>query len=156
MFEGSTTVNRRNKMKLLTLVLMLTLGHIATAVQVENCDEAYIGISSLVTPVTKNTRSFYNGQVNAYRVDHIEPACCSAGVAIVLPDVNSEVGDNKCVVVKNLPGVDVHGASSSYDPNKGLLLTFPTSIYDPEKGHMPGGQPLNLRINLKDSSVKAE
>lgn len=143
-------------MRILIFMIASMLAHAAAAVEVENCDEASIGISSLVTPVADNTRSFYNGQVHVYRVDHLEPACCSAGVAIVMPDVKSEIGDSKCVVVKHLPGIDVRGAKASYDPSKGLLLSFPTSTYDPEKGHLQGGQPLNLRINLRDSSVKAE
>lgn len=143
-------------MKFLFALLGATIAIQAAAVEVENCEEAGIGIGSLVTPVSQHSRSFYNNRVQVYRVDHLEPACCSAGVAIVLPDVQSEIGDNKCVVVKNLSGVDVMGARSSYDRVKGLLLTFPTSTYDPDRGHRPGGKPLNLRINLQDSSVKPE
>lgn len=102
-------------------------------------------------------REFYNGGVQVFLVDHLDPACCSSGVAIVLPEMRTEPGgEKKCFSIHNLTGADVANARASYDANKGLLLTIPLRQYDPEKGHTEPAAPLRVRVNAKDATVKIE
>lgn len=139
-----------------TFASLLSLGSIAHSNEIKDCAQSGIGINTLVAPVAENNRSFYNGKVNIYKVDTIEPACCSAGLAIVLPDVASEIGDTKCVSITGLGGVDVKNATSTYNPSTGLTVILPTSAYDPETGRQNPSKALSLKINLKDSSVQVE
>jgi hypothetical protein len=122
--------------------------------QVVPCEEAGIGLTTLVTPVAENSRQFYNGQVSVYLVDTIEPACCSAGIAIVLPDAESELGDAKCLAVLNQSSIGLNAAQARYSPSKGLSIEMPASEQDDAGNRIPS--PLKLRINLKSSMVTLE
>jgi hypothetical protein len=143
-------------MKIFALLLTVLIGQDALALEVKECESNYIGINTIVWPLADNTRSFYNGQVQVYKVDYLEPACCSTGLAFVLPDVQSEIGDSKCVTVTGLSGVDVKNAKAAYNPNLGLLITFATRTYDHQNGGTLPGPLLKVRVNLKNSSVKIE
>ncbi len=142
-------------MKYLITLLALTTGFAAQAGnEFVDCDEVGVGITSLIGTGPANARSFYNGAVSVYNIDEIEPACCSAGLAIVLPDVTSEIGDAKCVVTRHYSGIDISKAKTSYDPAKGLLLKVPTSLYN--DGDSVPGPTVRIRINLKTSTVVFE
>lgn len=119
------------------------------------CKDALIGLTSLATPAGANSRQFYEGKVDVYGVETSEPACCTAGVAVVLPDVNSEVGDKKCVAVLHQNGIDVENALASYDASRGLLIEMNTTEYI-DGTNVRAGEPLKLRVNLKNSTVTLE
>ncbi len=51
----------------------------------KTCEEAGVGLASIATPIAKNHVALYEGQVTVYNIDQIEPACCSKGIAVVLP-----------------------------------------------------------------------
>ena len=144
-------------MRAFALLLSATVASSATAVdrQVVDCDEAHIGLTSLVTPVSGNSHSFYEGRVTFYTLDRIEPVCCAAGVAVVLPDAESELGDTKCLAVLDLNSVDVRNARASYG-RRGLLVEMETTAYDDDDGSSVPAEPLKLRINLKNSTVTLE
>ncbi len=133
-----------------------TSGPVAAGTELRDCAELGIDLTSLVTPLATNARAYYGRQVMLYKVDTIEPACCSAGIAVVLPDGASEVGGAKCVAAVGFGDVDVRRARSAYDPRRGLLVTLPTRLYDPETGLAGPGEPLRLRIELATSSVRRE
>jgi hypothetical protein len=122
--------------------------------EIRPCEDAGVGIASLVLPVTQNSRTFYNNRVAVFAIDMIEPAAGSMGVAIILPDVDDvSFGSSKCLVIKNFAFIDVVKVSSSYD-KEGLLLSFPTQDFDFEKGKAAGPSKLfRIRVNLKSSSV---
>jgi hypothetical protein len=140
----------------LGILFGLLLASTAHAVerQVVPCDDAGVGLRTLVTPVGENSRQFYNGEVSVYLVDTIEPACCSSGVAIVLPDAQSEMGDAMCMAVLYQVGIDLKAAQASYSPAKGLLIQMPASEQDDSGNEIQ--HPLKLRINLKSSTVTLE
>lgn len=129
--------------------------------QVRSCEDAYVGITSLVTPVGDNSRGFYNDEsgdgprVYIYNVDTIEPAAHSAGLAFVIPDNDSELGDSKCLAIIQLTSVDITKAKASYDA-KGLHLEIPKQDYDGDTGTSKPGAPLKVRIDLKASAVVVE
>jgi hypothetical protein len=124
------------------------------AKDIRTCEEAGVGIASLVLPAGQNSRTFYNNKVAVFAIDMIEPAVGSMGVAITLPDVDDiNFGSSKCLAVTNFAWIDVMKVSSSYD-KEGLLLSFPTRDLDFETGTASRpGKPFKIRINLKTSSV---
>ena len=122
---------------------------------VKPCDESGVDLRTLITPVAKNSIILYDGKVVVYNVDTIEPACCSSGIAVVLPDVKDESGGNACMASIGYTSIDVTKAKRSYDAAKGMLLELPTQTQTGE------GQPgpvvtTKLRINLANSNVTIE
>jgi len=123
--------------------------------EVRPCSDAGVDLRTLMTPVAKNSLSLYEGKVIVYNVDTIEPACCSSGIAVVLPDVKDEQGGNACMALTGYTSIDVTKAKRSYDAAKGMLLELPTQTRTDE------GQPgplvtTKLRINLANSNVTLE
>jgi len=94
--------------------------------EVKPCEAAGVDLRSLIGPVAKNSLVLYDGKVTLYNVDTIEPACCSGGIAVVLPDVKDELGGNACMASIGYTNIDVTKAKRSYDPAKGMLLELPT------------------------------
>lgn len=137
-------------------LVQITQAQVAQALEVQSCRDAGVGLESLVLPVAKNTREFAQGKIQVYKVDQGEPVCCSVGVAVVIPDVDSELGDSKCVSVMGLGDVDVKNAAAKYDSARGLKITFATRKYNPETGGNDPAENLHLRVNLKRSTVQVE
>ena len=127
----------------------------AWAFEAKPCEDAGVGLASLVQPLARNHLVLYDGKVVVYNVDTIEPACCSGGVAVVVPDNDDPVGGSSCTAVIAIGSVDATKGKRSYDPSRGLLLTMPTRIFDGESGLKPGPD-LKLRIDLKASKVTIE
>jgi len=142
--------------QILALLLACTAApSIACAHDVKPCDEAGVDLRSLIGPVAKNSLVLYDGKVTVYNVDTIEPACCSSGIAVVLPDIKDELGGRACMASIGYTSIDATKAKRSYDPAKGMLLELPTQT------QTDAGQPgpvvtTKLRINLTNSSVKIE
>jgi hypothetical protein len=105
--------------------------------ELHRCDEAYVGLQDVAVGADlSGVRTFYQGNVTLFALDTVEPACCPAGVAIVMPAEprgNEPVGFT-CWAIKGLAAVDLRAARSSYDPRRGLTLTIPTRGYDPDTG----------------------
>lgn len=143
-------------MKTLVTTLALIMSVAAQAETLKDCKEAHVGLTELMVPVTKYSRNFLNNKVQVYTIDQIEPACCSIGLAIVIPDETAElVGLAKCFTVTHLNGVDIQKARTETDSSGRLLLVVPTSVYD-GTGHGKPGKPLKLRIDLKTATVNRE
>jgi hypothetical protein len=150
--------DRELSMQRAFLVVPLILGLSSPALsdaELRPCDEAGIGLTTLVQPVASNQIALYEGKVILYNVDTIEPACCSAGLAVVLPDKDDPLGGSQCFAVIGLGAVDVTTARRSYDPARGLLVELATSTIG-ENGERILGETLHLRINLADTTVRLE
>lgn len=139
---------------LLTCAFML-IGFPAAALSVKDCRDAGVGIESIVKPVETAHVALYEGKVDVYNIDTVEPACCSSGLAVVLPAKDDPTGGSQCWAVIGLASVDVTVATRSYDKAKGLLLVMPTRRGD-ENGGTREGPPLRLRINLGEGRVTLE
>jgi hypothetical protein len=140
-------------MKTLTLIAFTLAGFGANAKDIRTCEDAGVGIASLILPVGQHSRTFYNNRVAVFEIDTIEPAAVSMGIAITLPDVEDiHFGSSKCLAITNFAAIDVMKGSSSYD-RQGLLLSFPTRDPDFTTGRSRAGKPLKILINLKLSSV---
>lgn len=149
-------------MKILGLVIgflmamVLCGGAHAFERKVVSCQKAKVDLTTLIGPIGETTRYFFEGRVVVYTVDHLEPACCSAGIAIVLPDVNGPVGgEQKCVAILGNYGVDVKNARSSFNPVTGLLIEVDTRVYQGSQSSIPG-KPLKVRVNIENSKVTLE
>lgn len=144
----------RSKILALTLVLS-SFAAPSLAAEIRDCRDANIDLTSMVMPPSANVVTTYDGQVALYNVDIIEPACCSAAIAIVLPDTESELHTSKCVAITGFREVDIARAPRSYDPRRGLLIKLPTVI-STNDGNGARGPTLRIRINLAKSSVELE
>ncbi len=109
---------------------LLLLVEPASALEVKSCEDANVGLTELIAPVGKNSRTYNDDKVSLYIIDMVEPVCCAAGVAVVIPDVEDELGGNKCLAVVGVASVQLDEAASEDDPAKGLLITIPTRVFN--------------------------
>jgi len=139
----------------LLMIALLLLAEPAAALEVKTCDEAHVSLAELIAPVGKNSRTYKDDKVSVYVVDTVEPVCCAAGVAVVMPDVADELGGNKCLAVVGVASVQLDEATTEDDPAKGLLVTVPTRVFNETSDSAPGA-PLKLRINVDQGTLAAE
>jgi hypothetical protein len=139
---------------LLALALLLTAAT-AAALEIKSCADANVGLTELIAPVAKNSRTYKDDKVSVYVVDTIEPVCCAAGVAVVMPDVGDELGGSQCLAVVGVASVQLDEATVEEDPAKGLLLTIPTRVYGEAADSAPGA-PLKLRIDADKGTLALE
>lgn len=125
----------------------------AQAAVVSDCAEAYFDISTIIT---KSETTYSNGSIAAYEVDRIEPAASPAGIAINIHVRESAGGPwyVKCQAVSGLSSVDWAAKRSSYDENRGLLLTVPAHESDSDGNFRP--VTLKIRINQENATVVLE
>ena len=120
------------------------------------CDDAGVGLWSVwVGADLSGVRTYYEGSVTLLALDTIEPGCCPAGVAIVMPgepQENDPVGP-ACWAIRGFAAVDLRAARSSYDPRQGLTLSIPTRDYDPDTGGTVPGAPIRLRIDAGRGTI---
>jgi hypothetical protein len=125
------------------------------AFEVKTCEEANVGLTSIATPVGRNHALLYEGKVTVYNIDQIEPACCSKGIAVVLPDRGDPLGGALCIAVVGIGSVDATKSERRYDTARGLLLEMATQAFDDES-RLRSGPALRLRIDLGKSTVSVE
>jgi hypothetical protein len=153
--KRSATSTRPILRTLVAVGLVFASAASARALEVQDCQNAGVGIESIAGPPEKAHVALYDGKVDAYNIDTVEPACCSSGVAIVLPEKDAPSGGMTCKAVVGLASIDVTSAKRSYDKTKGLLLVMPTKRGN-QDGEAVVGPPLKLRINLGDGTVSIE
>ena len=139
---------------------LIALGSVANAAEVGPCDELD-RISNLVG----QTKSYSEGKIRIAHVDTDgEPVCCSSHLLVFIP--SKEIG-SECFAVSQkaasgsgsplgFSNIEFNRIKASYDPQRGLLLTVPYTLYNPEGGRGKPGTAM-VRINLADQgSVKVE
>jgi len=139
---------------LFTLAVLTCASH-AAALEVKSCDDANIGLTELIAPVAKNSRTFKDDKVSVYVVDTVEPVCCAAGVAIVLPNPQDELGGSTCVAVVGVASVQLDETTAVDDPAKGLRLSIPTRVFNDAADSAPG-EPMRLHIDVDKGTVDLE
>jgi len=131
----------------------------ALAVNVRDCDET-ANVQTLAEPWERNTRAFYRGEVRVALLDTGgEPVCCSTYLLILVPDKSSEMGDRTCHIVSDHEGmgfsaIDFARLTLKYQEGKGLLLTFPYTLYVDGLSSKPGTA--KVRVNLDRGTVTKE
>ena len=130
----------------------------AAAVQVRECDFA-ANVTAIVEPWEQYSRTFAKGTIRVALVDTWgEPACCSSHLLIIAPDSAPE-GGRLCRVVGDqkemgFQAIDFSKLTASYDPKRGLLLTFPYKLYVDGEKFRPGVG--RVRVNVAKGTIKAE
>ena len=126
-----------------------------TALELKSCEEANVGLTTLIAPVAKHSRTFKDDKISLFAVDTVEPVCCAAGVAVVIADVADELGGNKCLAVVGVASVQLDEAVSQDDPAKGVLISIPTRVFNEASDSAPG-EPIKLRIDVDTGTVTVE
>jgi hypothetical protein len=152
MISPGATILRRY---IFLVPLLLTASVQAQSLDIKSCEEANVTIAELVPPVAKRSRTFKDDKISVYEVDTVEPVCCAAGVAVVIPDMEDPLGGNKCLAVVGVASVELGEAAVADDAEKGLLLTIPTRRFNEASDSAPG-DPIKLRINADKGTVVAE
>ena len=137
------------------LPALLLLVEPAIALEVKNCEDANVGLTELIPPVGKNSRTYKDDKISVYAVDTVEPVCCAAGVAVVIPDIADELGGNKCLAVVGVASVQLDEAASDDDPAKGLLISIPTRVFNEASDSAPG-EPIKLRVDVEKGTLIVE
>ena len=108
----------------------------------------------------KNTKVFYNGTVRVVLTDTGgEPVCCSQHLMILVP-VHEEDGDSRACFLVNDHGdlgfaaIDFPRLTARYDAGKGLLITFPYTLYN--EGNPGKGGTAKVRLNLTKGTAAVE
>jgi hypothetical protein len=136
----------------------------ALAVSVSDCnDDVMANVRNVAEPWEKNIRAFYNGSVRVALIDTGgEPVCCSVHLLVLAPSVPEVEGMDayrNCFMVHNegemgFQSIDFARVSSRYDAGKGLLISFPYTLYN--EGN-PGRQDTGrVRVNVQKGTVTAE
>lgn len=115
------------------LALMAAPGA-AGAVTVSDCGDYRSSIQSLAEPWEANTLTFAKGAIRVAVADTIEPAAGAFHLVILHPPFD-ELGGPMCHVVSanesfGFAGMTLGPAEASYDPQKGLTITLPVSVYN--------------------------
>ena len=93
----------------------------------------------------------------AIRVAHISTEEPVSSPEHLLFFVAEEPMGGRCYAVsasadgRGFSSIDMNGLQASYNSNKGLLITVPIFLYDPDKGSVPAGH-LNVRISRKNNN----
>lgn len=120
----------------LLAAIALTLGFSfpALAVQVSDCDWP-ASARNLAEPWEKYSRVLANGAVRIALIDTGgEPVCCSMRLLILAPDKNDVMGNRMCRLIGTtgtlgFESLEFERLTASYDPQRGLVLTFPYTLY---------------------------
>ena len=139
----------------------LTFASPALSAVVRDCDGTTEAAFNIVEPWETSSRTFYQGRVRVAWLDTGgEPACCSAHLLVVFYSGESPE-DFICRLVSDhdaagFAGIDVKSLKSSYDPRRGLLLSFGYSVMPADGG--PTAKPglTKVRINVPAGSVRVE
>jgi hypothetical protein len=157
--EGESEM--RGALAVSTLLAVLGLASPALAVTVRDCDGITDSAANIVEPWEASARSFYQGRVRVASLDTGgEPACCSAHLLILFYG-NGDPESFVCRLVSDrgqtgFAGIDFRTLKSSYDPQRGLLLTFGYSVMPPDGGPDAARGIARVRINVSSGAVKAE
>ncbi len=131
----------------------------ALAVNVRACDDT-ASVQSLAEPWEQNSRTFYKGEVRVALLDTGgEPVCCSVHLLVLAPDKSSEMGDRTCHIVSDheglgFAGIDFAHLAAKYEEGKGLLVSFPYTLYVDGVSSKIGTA--RVRINLHNGTVTKE
>jgi hypothetical protein len=143
------------------LAVLVLLTSAASAAEVGPCN----GLDR-ISYLVGRTKSYSAGKITIALVDTDgEPVCCSAHLIVLIP--SPEIG-SQCFAVSQKAGkddsdsqtgfnsVEFDRIKSSYDPDRGLLLSVPYMLYNPDGGKGRPGT-TNVRVDLRNNgSVKIE
>lgn len=130
----------------------------ASAQSVAECDWR-AGAASIAEPWSENTRTYANGAVRVAVLDTLEPAAAAVHLLVLSPPYD-EIGNRQCRTVSlegalGFNGLNFAEITARYDPARGLLLTLPAALYDPETGGHTWRR-LHLTLNQATGDISTE
>ncbi|MCD9149415.1 hypothetical protein [Pseudophaeobacter flagellatus] len=137
------------------LVCLLSFSGVtsAGAQSLEECDWV-ASARNLVEPWQDTTRTYANGAIRVALLDTGgEPTCCSNHLLILSP--HPDYGQ-ACHVLSRQPGlgfrqVFLDAATRGYDPSKGVLISVPVGLYDPDTGGVDTASVSAVHIRINQS-----
>jgi hypothetical protein len=140
--------------------VLIALGSAANAADVGPCGEL-----DRISLLVGQTKSYAEGKIRIAHVDTDgEPVCCSSHLLVFIP--SPEIG-SQCFAIsqkaatgsespRGFSNIEFNRIKASYDQQRGLLLTVPYTLYNPQGGRGKAGTAM-VRINLADKgSVRIE
>lgn len=140
--------------------VLVLAGSAAGAAEVGPCNDL-----DRISYLDGQTKSYSQGKV---RIAHVntdgEPVCCSSHLLVFIP--SPEIG-SQCFAVSEQAAKGTEGQRgfsnilfnrirASYDSRRGLLLSVPYTLYNPDGGRGKAGS-TNVRVDLRDKgSVRIE
>ena len=140
--------------------VLLLLGSAAGAAEVGPCKDL-----DRISILVGQTKFFAQNKITIAHVDTDgEPVCCSSHLLVLIP--STEIG-RQCFAVsqraakgdsspQGFSNIEFNRIKATYDPNRGLLLNMPYTLYNPDGGKGKSGS-TNVRVDLKgEGSVRIE
>jgi hypothetical protein len=140
--------------------VLIILTSAAGAAEVGPCNDL-----DRISYLVDQTKSYSSGKITIAHVDTDgEPACCSEHLLVLIP--SREIG-SECFAISQKAATDSEGPKgfnsiefkrikTFYDPNRGLLLNVPYTLYNPDGRRGTPGR-TNVRVDLRDKgSVRIE
>lgn len=132
----------------------------AEAAEVGPCDDL-----DRISYLVGQTKSYSQDKIRIAHVDTDgEPVCCSSHLLVFIP--SPEIG-SQCFAVSQraakgsegrlgFSNIELARIKASYDPNRGLALNVPYTLYNPDGGRGKPGS-TNVRVDLRGKgSVRIE
>ncbi|NCN95611.1 MAG: hypothetical protein GW917_02715 [Bdellovibrionales bacterium] len=112
-------------------IALFSFSSLAMKLDVQSCEENQFSLSfnSVMT-----MKTYSNGAIKVFELDHIEPAAVPYGVVVTL-DRGAELSEMEsfCRYIPYLSWVSVKNAVSSYDPTTNTLkLKMPARQFNPD------------------------
>ncbi len=152
-------------MRILKLLpLVLALAGPAVAQQVRPCGKGgafqYESTAmAIAEPWEANTRSFAGGDIRIAVMDTGEPALAAYYLMVLFwSGADSEADIRYCSLISNgalgFVSMTLDGMSARYDPARGLVVSVPTTFYNPSDDELEEGL-LEVVLNRKTREVTA-
>lgn len=128
----------------------------AAELTAQDCKSVGVDLTSVGFPI--EAKSYFNRQVRVFKVDTIETAAASSGLAIIKPKPNDQILIENCFVVTGFTDVKFSKVKSVFSAKAGLEVTMPVDQYNPEsgKGEPAGDLKLTIKLTSQNSSLKVE
>lgn len=142
-------------MKLLSLLALGLISASAQAASVGSCE----GLDSIGNLVD-GPRYFANNEIRVAHVSTEEPAAAPDHLLVFVAEKEGIIMGSQCFAISQFEGLgfaslDLKGIKSSYDAKKGLLLSVPVYIYNPDTGGSDlQKNPVKVRINRTAENPK--
>ena len=142
---------------------LVALASPAAALSVRPCDGSTDLAMNLMEPWEGHSWAYYGGRVRVAVLDTGgEPACCSSHLLVMFADEDEPGGGMVCRIVsdtgeRGFAGIDPRSVKSSYDPRRGLLVSFGYSVFPPDgDGSTTQKGAGRVRVNLARKTIAAE
>lgn len=129
----------------------------AWAQSVGECDWR-ASAANLVEPWEEASKNFANGAVKLALLDLIEPGAAAYHLLLLSPPYEV-MGDRQCRIISLSPsfgfmGVELEKITAAYDPAKGLTLSLPAALYNPDTAEGDWSL-LHITVNQATGDVAA-